>query len=111
MDPKSALSIWDEEIEFSVRKDQQGVGRISVERDKSLILGSNDKDNITLRSDGTTVIQQLQLNNMSFSTSPTPPNFDAQRGTVVFNENPSLGGPLGWVSLGNACWANFGIID
>jgi len=29
----------------------------------------------------------------------------------VFNSNPSLGGPLGWVSLGDARWANFGIID
>jgi uncharacterized protein (DUF1778 family) len=111
MDPKSALSVWDEEIEFSVKKDQRGVGRIAVERDKSLILGSNDKDNIILKSDGSTVISVLQINNMTFTTSLTPPTHGAQRGSVVFNENPTLGGPLGWISLGDARWANFGIID
>jgi hypothetical protein len=111
MDPKSALSIWDEEIEFSIGKDQLGVGRIAVEREKSLILGSNNKDNITLKSDGSTVIPLLQINNMIFSTAQSPPSYSARRGTVVFNENPSIGGPLGWVSLGEARWANFGIID
>jgi len=29
----------------------------------------------------------------------------------VFNANPTLGGPLGWVSLGDARWANFGLVD
>jgi hypothetical protein len=111
MDPKSALSIWDEEIEVSVGKNQKGIGRISVERENSLVLGSNGHDNITLKSDGTTVIPKLQLNNMLITSSPTPPSDNAARGTVVFNENPSLGGPLGWVSLGDARWANFGIID
>jgi hypothetical protein len=111
MDPKTALSIWDEEVEFSVGKTQKGVGRISTERDNALVLGSNDHDNITLKNDGTTVIPKLQLNNMTLTSSATPPNYNANKGTVVFNENPSLGGPLGWVSLGDARWANFGIID
>lgn len=111
MDPKTALSVWDEEIEFGIGKNQKGVGRISVERENSLILGSNNKDNITLKSDGSTVIPVLQLNNMVFTTSSTPPSYDAKIGTVVFNETPSIGGPLGWVSLGSARWANFGIID
>ena len=111
MDPKTALSIWDEEVEISVGKTQKGIGRIAAERESALILGSNNKDNITLRADGTTVITMLQINNMSFTTSSTPPSHSAQRGSVVFNENPTLGGPLGWVSLGDARWANFGIID
>jgi hypothetical protein len=111
MDPKSALSVWDEEIEFSIGKIQRGVGRISVEKENSLVLGSNGKDNITLKADGSTAIPTLKLNNMTFTTASAPPSHDAEKGTVVFNENPSLGGPLGWVSLGSARWANFGIID
>ena len=111
MDPKSALSVWDEEVEFGVGKVRQGVGRISVERESDLVLGSNNKDNITLKSDGVTVIPKLQVNNMMFTSSSTPPHYAATKGTVVFNENPSLGGPLGWVSLGDARWANFGIIE
>jgi len=111
MDPKSALSVWDEEIEVSVGKNQRGVGRIAVERDNDLVLGSNSQDNITLKADGTTVIPKLQLNNLALTTSASPPSYSAVKGTIVFNENPSLGGPLGWVSLGDARWANFGIID
>jgi hypothetical protein len=111
MDPKSALSVWDEEIEVSVGKNQKGVGRIAVERDNDLVLGSNAQNNITLKGDGTALIPKLQLNNLYITTAPTPPNYSAAKGTIVFNENPSLGGPLGWVSLGDARWANFGIID
>lgn len=111
MDPKSALSVWDEEVEFSVSKNKQNVGRISVERDNTLVLGSNNQDNVILNPDGSTKIPKLQINNMTLTSSQTPPFYDAPKGTIVLNENPSLGGPLGWVSLGDARWANFGIID
>jgi hypothetical protein len=111
MDPNAALSVWDEEIEIGIGKQSQGVARISSARDHTLILGSNKQDNIILTPDGVAAISKLQLGNMMFSTSATPPQYDAPRGSVVFNEIPSLGGPLGWVSLGSARWANFGIID
>ena len=102
MDPKSALSIWDEEVEIGFSKTRQNVGRIATERENDLVLGSNNKDNITLQSDGSVIIPMLQINNMMFTSSVTPPSYSAQRGTVVFNENPSVGGPLGCVSLGDA---------
>jgi hypothetical protein len=111
MDPKTALSVWDEEVEISIGKTQKGVGRIASERDCALVLSSNNQNNITLKPDGTTIVKNLQLNNMTFTTSQNPPSHNAQKGAVVFNENPSLGGPIGWVSLGDARWANFGIID
>jgi hypothetical protein len=111
MDPKTALSVWDEEIEIGIGKQQQGVARVSTERAHAMVLGSNGKDNVTLNADGSTSIPSLKLNNMLMTSSATPPSYDAAKGTVVFNENPTLGGPLGWVSLGDARWANFGIID
>jgi hypothetical protein len=111
MDPNTALSVWDEEIEIGLGKQSQGIARIGIVRDHKLIIGTNKKDNITLNPDGVTEIPQLRLGNMLMSTSPTPPHYDAPRGTIVFNEQPNLGGPLGWVSLGDAKWANFGIID
>lgn len=111
MEPRTALSVWDEDVEIGIGKQERGVGRIAVERDTTLVLGSNNNDNITIKTDGSTVIPKLQINNMMFTSSATPPSYSANKGTVVFNENPSLGGPLGWVSLGDARWANFGIID
>jgi hypothetical protein len=111
MDPTTALSVWDEEIEIGIGKQSQGVARIAAARDHVLIIGSNKQDNITLTPDGVTEIPKLKLGNMSLTTAPTPPHYDAPRGSIVFNEQPNLGGPLGWVSLGDARWANFGIID
>jgi len=111
MDPNTALSVWDEEIEIGIGKQSQGIARIGTARDHTLIIGTNKQDNITLTPDGETTIPKLRIGNMLFSSSSTPPQYNSPRATVVFNEQPSLGGPLGWISLGDARWANFGIID
>jgi hypothetical protein len=111
MDPTNVLSIWDEEIEFSVGKQQKNIGRISTNREHSLVLGSNGHDNIVLTPDGLATVKKMKIGNIVLGSSPTPPSYDAPLGVIMFNENPSLGGPLGWVSLGQARWANFGIID
>jgi hypothetical protein len=111
MDPNTALSVWDEEIEIGIGKQSQGIARIGTARDHTLVIGTNKQDNITLTPDGETTIPKLRIGNMLFSSSSTPPQYNSPRGTVVFNEQPSLGGPLGWISLGDARWANFGIID
>ena len=111
MDPTTALSVWDEEVEIGIGKQSQNLARIGTVREHRLILGANKQDNITLTADGTAIIPKLQLGNMSLTSSPTPPHYDAPRGSVVLNEQPNLGGPMGWVSLGDARWANFGIID
>jgi hypothetical protein len=111
MDPTNALSIWDEEVEFGVGKQQKNVGRIAANRENSLVLGSNGHDNIVLTPDGLVTAKKMKIGNIVLGSSPNPPNYDAPLGVIMFNENPSLGGPLGWVSLGQARWANFGIID
>ena len=53
----------------------------------------------------------IAIGDISIGSSDTPPNNNQPKGTILFNSNPSLGGPMGWVSLGDARWANFGIID
>lgn len=110
MSPNMALSVWDEEIEIGIGKRSKDVAEISSDR-AALVLSSNNHTHVTLLPDGVTEIAKLRIGNMLFSSAPTPPHYDAVKGTVVFNENPNLGGPLGWVSLGDARWANFGIID
>ena len=110
MDPSLALSVWDEEVEISIGKYSQDTAQMTT-RSKTFVIGSNNQKTITLTGDGTAVIPRLQIGNMLFYSSSTSPSDSAPKGTVVFNENPSLGGPLGWVSLGDARWANFGIID
>jgi hypothetical protein len=105
------LSIWDQEIELGFGKLETNTAFISTPRSQKLVLGSNGKKNLVLIPDGSVEVSTIKINNMVFTTGSEPPNYEAARGTIVFNENPTLGGPLGWVSLGEARWANFGIID
>jgi hypothetical protein len=111
IEPGATLSVWDEEVEIQVCKKRKDTAYIGSPRYQTVILSSNNKENLTLNTDGSVSVQAINIGRMQFSSSATAPSYEAPKGTVVFNENPSLGGPLGWVSLGDARWANFGIID
>lgn len=111
IEPSAALSVWDDEIEIVAKKKSRDVGLIGTSRQQKLVITSNNKDNIVLSEDGSTQIDDLRVGQMRFTTSNTPPNFVSERCHVVWNTNPNPGGPLGWICLGGANWANFGIID
>lgn len=111
IEPSAALAVWDEEVEFTFGKDRTNVARIGTPRSQKIVIGSNRNDNITLHEDGTTQIDNLQVGSMLLTSSDKPPAFASRRGHIVFNANPNPGGPLGWICLGAANWANFGIID
>ena len=111
-EPSSALAVWDQEIEITTGKKEADVGRIGTPRQQSLVLSANNKNNITLNTDGSATVEDLRLGQtMRFTEGDRAPNYASTKGHVVWNNNPSLGGPLGWICLGNANWANFGIID
>jgi hypothetical protein len=105
---KISISLRDEGLIVKRKKD---TGSFGTPRNQSLILTSNNKDNIVLDPDGSTRIDDLRMGDMRFSTSNEPPRYVSERGHVVFNNNPNPGGPMGWICLGSANWANFGIID
>jgi hypothetical protein len=112
LQPTQALDIWDQEIEIGLGKLEKNVATISVPRTgQQLVISSNGQRNITVLSDGSTTVNRLNIGKTSIYSSDLPPAVNEPKGTVVFNSNPTLGGPLGWVSLGGAKWANFGVID
>jgi len=111
IEPSAALSVWDDEIEIVAKKKSRDVGMLGTTRQQKLILTANNKDNIVLSDDGSAQIDHLKIGSMQFTTSNAPPNFVSERCHVVWNTNPSPGGPMGWICLGGANWANFGIID
>jgi hypothetical protein len=76
-----------------------------------MILTSNNKENVILEPNGSAAINDLRIGTMRFTSAAQPPNYVSEPGHVVWNTNPSLGGPMGWICLGAANWANFGIID
>jgi len=111
IEPSQVFSIWDQEIEIGFGKKTTNVAWINVPRNQTLIISTNDKNNLTLLPDGSVTVNRINLGSVSMSSSDKPPMDNQDKGTIVFNSNPNLGGPLGWVSLGDARWANFGIID
>jgi len=111
IEPAQALSIWDQEVEVGFSKQTTNTAVFGTPRNQTLVLSSNGKNNVTLTADGATTVNQLNIGAISITSGSVPPTTDQPKGTIVFNENPTLGGPMGWVSLGNARWANFGVID
>jgi hypothetical protein len=111
VEPAHALSIWDQEIEFGFSKRETNVAVMEVPRNHRLIIGVNGKNNLTLLPDGSAAVDRISIGAVTLSSASVPPNYDAPHGAVVFNSSPTIGGPLGWVSLGGARWANFGFID
>jgi hypothetical protein len=111
IEPSAALAVWDEDIEITAGKVKEGVGRISTPRNQSLVLGSNRNNNLVLQTDGSVQIDDLRMGNVRFGASDVPPNFSSTKGHIIFNASPNVGGPIGWVCLGSANWANFGIVD
>jgi hypothetical protein len=111
IEPTQALSLWDQEVEVGVGKQSTNTAVIETPRNQALVLSSNRKNNLTLTTDGAVTVNKINMGTMTFSVGDRPPTDNQPKGSVVFNNNPSLGGPLGWVSLGDARWANFGVID
>ena len=111
IEPSQALSVWDQEVEIGFGKLENNTAVIGTPRNQKLVISSNGKNNLSLLPDGSVTVNKINIGNMSISAAGAPPSNDQPIGTVVFNSNPSVGGPMGWVSLGGSRWANFGIID
>lgn len=111
MDPSDALTVWDNETEVVIGKHKAQEGYIGTRRRQDLNIGANNKVGITVRSDGSVIIDKLVLNDKTFSTSSTIPNTAAKRGDIVFNTNPQSGKDIGWVCLDGIRWSGFGKIN
>lgn len=111
LEPSQALTVWDQEVEIGFSKLQENTAILGTPRNQTLVVSANGKKNLTLNIDGSVTANRINLGSVTLDSSDRPPADDQPLGTIIFNSNPSLGGPLGWVSLGAARWANFGIID
>jgi hypothetical protein len=111
MDPTAAVSIWDQEVEIMVGKRKQDTGYIAAARFQNLVIGSNNKDNLTVKTDGSVQIDNLSVGKVPMASARQAPTIVGQRGQILWNEVPQLGGPIGWVCLGDTTWAKFGKIE
>jgi hypothetical protein len=111
IEPSAVFVVWDEEVELVITKHSGDTGYIGMPRFQRLVLGANNKDNLILDTDGSVEIENLRVGNTPMSSATAIPDYNAITGTIVWNENPAQGGPVGWICLGGTRWAKFGIIE
>ena len=111
MDPESALDVWDQEVELVFAKQEQNMGLLGSPKPHRMVLSVNKNYNLVLDPDGSVSVAVLNINGVRHTSSDVIPTEDAVRGTIVWNSNPKIGAPVGYVSLGGGRWANFGSIS
>lgn len=110
MEPDNTLDVWDQEVQLVANKKQQNTMFLGTIKNQSLILGTLGKDQLTLLPNGDILVDRLSIGKTRQSSAPWEPTDNRQAGEIVWNEQPQLGQPIGWVSLGGSRWAKFGII-
>lgn len=111
MDPETALDIWDQEVEITAGKLEKDIGYISTPKNQTLVIGANKNYNLAINTDGSVTVSMLKIGESKHTSSNIMPTNDNPKGTIVWNTNPAIGSPIGWVSLGGARWAQFGTIS
>jgi hypothetical protein len=110
MDPEETFDLWDQEVEVTISKLEKDVGIVETPKNQTLVISANKNYNIVCNTDGTVTINNLKIGKSNHSSSDELPTTDMPKGNIVWNTNPHMGGPIGWVSLGGARWASFGTI-
>lgn len=112
MDPEAPLDLWDQEVQVTFSKLRQDTARIGMPKpNQSLIFGANKQNNLSVNPDGSISVNVINIGASTHSSSDTAPGNNQPIGNIVWNTRPEVGSPIGWVSLGGARWAKFGIIS
>ena len=110
-EPSAALSVWDDECEIVTHKLRKDVACVRTTRNQSLVLGSNGKENLTLGTDGSVTLSVMKLGQVTMTASDDRPSYLSSPGVIVWNSQPKVGSPIGWVSLGGANWGSISTIS
>jgi hypothetical protein len=110
IEPERALDLWDQEVQIIAGKRQKDTAIFGTIRDQNLIISANGKEQLTVGSDGSVTVKNVNIGRTNHSSAPRMPTDNRPMGHIVWNENPAIGAPIGWVSLGGARWSAFGLI-
>jgi len=110
-EPGMALDIWDQETNVIIGKYMEKTATVNTNSMTDLILGTNNKQQILLSTDGSVKVKNITINNITVSTARTMPNDPGNPGDIRINEAPSIGNPWGWICLGGARWAVAGVAE
>jgi hypothetical protein len=104
--PKSALDIWDDDINLSVGKRSKGVAKIHLSTGQ-LEIGTNADSQITIDPEGKVKITELMIGRNNIRWEKDIPNYQGQKGDIVFNMDPTSESHTGWQCLGGFRWRQF----
>lgn len=110
MDPERAFDLWDQEVQIVLGKRKQDTAVVGTARNQDLIISANNKDQITVGKDGSVSVKTINIGRTNQSSASQKPTDNRPIGHIVWNEQPIVGSPVGWISLGGARWSGFGII-
>lgn len=110
MEPETTFDLWDQEVRISMGKLEKDFAFFGMKRAQGMIIGSNRNYNLAINPDGTVTINYLKIGGTTHSSAEAMPSHSDNRGSIVWNSNPNIGDPIGWVCLGGARWAHFGTI-
>jgi len=109
-EPLYTVDIWDQEVQLIATKHDRNSMFLGTVKPQRVILGTNTLDQLVLDPNGNIYVSRITIGKLTHSTAAFEPTDNRQIGEIVWNEQPAVGMPIGWVSLGGARWAKFGII-
>ena len=102
--PRSALSVWDSEIEIDIGKRSQNTAQIGTSKAHDLSIITNNQEQMKIDKDGLVSVGKLRIGRNRISTHNATPGWSGAKGDVVFNFNFKPGGPFAWICLGDFRW-------
>lgn len=109
-EPQYTLDFWDQEVQLIATKRERDAAFFGTVKPQRLVIGTNTRDQLVLLPNGDIEVESITIGKIRQASAAWQPTDNRQIGTIVWNEQPKIGDPIGWVSLGGARWARFGTI-
>lgn len=103
-EPAGALTVWDEDAEFTVRKHKARTTYVGTTRDCDLVLGTNGNIVATLRRDGTFGTNNIEIGTIAISVSDQIPEREGKPGELVIMSKAVEDQPWAFQCLGGNQW-------
>ena len=102
--PRSALSVWDSEIEIDIGKRSPNTAQIGTTKAQDFTLVTNNQEQLRIDKDGLVSVNKLRIGRNRIMTHSATPGWSGAKGDIVFNYNYKPGGPFAWICLGAFRW-------
>ena len=102
--PRSALSVWDSEIELDIGRRSQNTAQIGTSKAHDLTFITNNKEQLKIDKDGLVSVDKLRVGRNRIQTHSGTPGWSGAKGDIVFNYNYKPGGAFAWICLGDYRW-------